>query len=226
MISIIIPVLNEEEKLANLLQELKQIEDPISFEIIVVDGGSQDQTVAIASKFAAVYQLKQANRGAQLKLGAEKSSGDVLWFLHSDSKLADYRQGLRQIQDSLKDPRYSAGYFQLVFDSQDFFYRYLAKTSNLRARFLGLIFGDQGLFTTRQQYEKTGGFEEIPLMEDWRFSRKLWKQGKFYQLPITITTSSRRFRKGKIRTHLKMHKIKLLYLLGVPPEKLVRRYYK
>lgn len=226
MISIIIPVLNEEEKLANLLQELKQIEDLISFEIIVVDGGSQDQTVAIASKFAAVYQLKQANRGAQLKLGAEKSSGDVLWFLHSDSKLADYRQGLRQIQDSLKDPRYSAGYFQLVFDSQDFFYRYLAKTSNLRARFLGLIFGDQGLFTTRQQYEKTGGFEEIPLMEDWRFSRKLWKQGKFYQLPITITTSSRRFRKGKIRTHLKMHKIKLLYLLGVPPEKLVRRYYK
>ncbi|MDT2595684.1 TIGR04283 family arsenosugar biosynthesis glycosyltransferase [Enterococcus dongliensis] len=226
MISIIIPVLNEEEKLANLLQELKQIEDPISFEIIVVDGGSQDQTVAIASKFAAVYQLKQANRGAQLKLGAEKSSGDILWFLHSDSKLADYRQGLRQIQDSLKDPRYSAGYFQLVFDSQDFFYRYLAKTSNLRARFLGLIFGDQGLFTTRQQYEKTGGFEEIPLMEDWRFSRKLWKQGKFYQLPITITTSSRRFRKGKIRTHLKMHKIKLLYLLGVPPEKLVRRYYK
>ena len=226
MISIIIPVLNEEEKLANLLQELKQIEDLISFEIIVVDGGSQDQTVAIASKFAAVYQLKQANRGAQLKLGAEKSSGDVLWFLHSDSKLADYRQGLRQIQDSLKDPRYSAGYFQLVFDSQDFFYRYLAKTSNLRARFLGLIFGDQGLFTTREQYEKTGGFEEIPLMEDWRFSRKLWKQGKFYQLPITITTSSRRFRKGKIRTHLKMHKIKLLYLLGVPPEKLVRRYYK
>lgn len=226
MISIIIPVLNEEEKLANLLQELKQIEDPISFEIIVVDGGSQDQTVAIASKFAAVYQLKQANRGAQLKLGAEKSSGDILWFLHSDSKLADYRQGLRQIQDSLKDPCYSAGYFQLVFDSQDFFYRYLAKTSNLRARFLGLIFGDQGLFTTRQQYEKTGGFEEIPLMEDWRFSRKLWKQGKFYQLPITITTSSRRFRKGKIRTHLKMHKIKLLYLLGVPPEKLVRRYYK
>lgn len=226
MISIIIPVLNEEEKLANLLQKLKQIEDPISFEIIVVDGGSQDQTVAIASKFAAVYQLKQANRGAQLKLGAEKSSGDILWFLHSDSKLADYRQGLRQIQDSLKDPRYSAGYFQLVFDSQDFFYRYLAKTSNLRARFLGLIFGDQGLFTTRQQYEKTGGFEEIPLMEDWRFSRKLWKQGKFYQLPITITTSSRRFRKGKIRTHLKMHKIKLLYLLGVPPEKLARRYYK
>ncbi|MGX7203582.1 TIGR04283 family arsenosugar biosynthesis glycosyltransferase [Enterococcus pingfangensis] len=226
MISIIIPVLNEEKKLANLLRKLKQLDDRISFEIIVVDGGSQDQTVELAKKFAAVYQLKQANRGAQLKLGVEKSSGDILWFLHSDSIIKDYQQALLQIQRALEDSSYSAGHFKLAFDSSELFYRYLAKTSNLRADYLGLIFGDQGLFTTRKQYDQVGGFETIPLMEDWRLSRKLRKQGKFYPLSLTITTSSRRFRKGKIRTHLKMHRIKLLYLLGMSPEKLAKRYYK
>lgn len=226
MISIIIPVLNEEKKLANLLRKLKQLDDRISFEIIVVDGGSQDQTVELAKKFAAVYQLKQANRGAQLKLGVEKSSGDILWFLHSDSIIKDYQQALLQIQRALEDPSYSAGHFKLAFDSSELFYRYLAKTSNLRADYLGLIFGDQGLFTTRKQYDQAGGFEAIPLMEDWRLSRKLRKQGKFYPLSLKITTSSRRFRKGKIRTHLKMHRIKLLYLLGMSPEKLAKRYYK
>ncbi|MDT2760355.1 TIGR04283 family arsenosugar biosynthesis glycosyltransferase [Enterococcus xiangfangensis] len=226
MISIIIPVLNEEKRLANLLRELKQLDDRVPFEIIVVDGGSQDQTVEVAKKFVTVYQVKQANRGVQLKFGVEKSSGDILWFLHSDSAIKDYQQALSQIQKAVDNPCYSAGYFKLAFDSSDFFFRYLAKTSNLRAEYLGLIFGDQGLFTTRKQYDQAGGFETIPLMEDWRLSRKLRKQGKFCPLSLTITTSSRRFRKGKIRTHLKMHRIKLLYLLGVSPDKLAKRYYK
>lgn len=227
MISIIIPTLNEEKNLTRLLSQLKQLKNTISFEIIVVDGGSQDQTVAVAKNDAAVYQLQKANRGAQLKLGVEKSSGEILWFLHSDSRLENGQKDvLEQIQTALRDSHYSAGFLKLTFDSSDFFYRYLAGTSNLRARYLGLIFGDQGLFTTRESYEKVGGFESTPLMEDWQLSRKLWKLGKFYPLSATIITSSRRFRKGKLRIHLKMHKIKLLYLLGMSPVKLAKRYYK
>lgn len=227
MISIIIPTLNEEKNLSKLLSQLKQLENTIPFELIVVDGGSQDQTVALAKKYATVYQLRKANRGAQLKFGAEKSSGEILWFLHSDSRIESSQNNtLAQIQTILKDKQYSAGFLKLTFDSSDFFYRYLAGTSNLRARYLGLIFGDQGLFTTRENYEKVGGYESIPLMEDWQLSRKLWKLGKFYPLSTMIITSSRRFRKGKLQTHLKMHKIKLLYILGMAPDKLAKRYYK
>lgn len=227
MISIIIPTLNEEKNLSKLLSQLKQLENTIPFELIVVDGGSQDQTVALAKKYATVYQLRKANRGAQLKFGAEKSSGEILWFLHSDSRIESSQNNtLAQIQTILKNKQYSAGFLKLTFDSSDFFYRYLAGTSNLRARYLGLIFGDQGLFTTRENYEKVGGYESIPLMEDWQLSRKLWKLGKFYPLSTMIITSIRRFRKGKLQTHLKMHKIKLLYILGMAPDKLAKRYYK
>ncbi|MBO0450805.1 TIGR04283 family arsenosugar biosynthesis glycosyltransferase [Candidatus Enterococcus murrayae] len=226
MISIIIPVLNEEMHIERLLQQLSELETSISYEIIVVDGGSQDQTVMIARKLAQVYQLKNTNRGAQLKYGVEKSSGEFLWFLHGDSRLGSTRNLLEQIQSALGDDGCSAGFFKLSFDSSDFFYRYLAITSNLRARYLGLIFGDQGMFTKRSCYEKIGGFEPIPLMEDWRLSRRLKQLGKFYQLPVRIITSSRRFHKGKLRTHLKMHKIKLFYLMGMSPDKLMHRYYK
>ncbi|GAA2909937.1 TIGR04283 family arsenosugar biosynthesis glycosyltransferase [Enterococcus pseudoavium] len=226
MISVIIPVLNEEKKLLPLLLQLESLGNEIPFELIVVDGGSQDQSVAVAQKFATVYQLENANRGIQLKYGAEKSHGEILWFLHSDSQLDYYQNPLLQIQEVSADQAVSAGFFKLAFNSNDFFYRYLARTSNWRARYLGLIFGDQGLFTTRTNYQKVGGFDPIPLMEDWELSRKLWKLGKFKQLSATLVTSSRRFQKGKLRTHLRMHKIKLLYLLGVSPEKLRSRYYK
>lgn len=226
LISIIIPALNEEKKLGNLLQQLIQLDKTIPFEIIVVDGGSRDRTVAIAREYATVYQVKQANRGAQLKFGAEKSNGDILWFLHSDSSLGNQPNILSYIQQVLINKKYSAGFLKLSFDSSAFFYRYLTKTSTLRARYLGLIFGDQGLFTTRENYEKVGGFEAVPLMEDWRLSRKLRRVGNFYFLPLTITTSARKFEKAKIRTHLRMHKIKIFYLLGMSPEKLAKRYYK
>lgn len=226
MISIIIPTLNEEKNISYLLRQLTQLRSSISHEIIVVDGGSQDQTCEVAKCYATVYQLKEANRGAQLKLGAEKSRGEILWFLHGDSRLETTHSILEQIQAALNNEQYSAGFFKLAFDSKERFYHYLSFSSNLRARYLGLIFGDQGLFTTRQNYEKAGGFESIALMEDWRLSRNLKKLGLFYPLPVKLTTSSRKFRKGKIRTHLKMHKIKLLYLLGMSPEKLAQRYYK
>lgn len=226
MISVIIPALNEEENLSRLLPQLTAMTADYLIEIIVVDGGSTDQTVEIANRFATVFHLNQSNRGAQLNYGVSKSAGDILWFLHSDSQLSSDLNIFKQIEEGLRNEQYSAGFFQLAFDSNDLFFRYLAKTSNLRAGYLGLMFGDQGMFMKRKVYEKAGGFEEIPLMEDWRLSRRLWKLGRFYQMPAEILTSSRRFKKGKLRTHLKMHKIKFLYLLGMPPEELAKRYYK
>ena len=156
LISIIIPTLNEETNLENLLRQLNQLEKKIPFEIIVVDGGSQDATIAIASDYAKVYQLKQGNRGAQLKLGAEKSRGEILWFLHSDSRLDNQSDILAQIHRAVANKNNSAGFLKLSFDSTELFYRYLARTSTLRAKYLGLIFGDQGLFTTRENCSING----------------------------------------------------------------------
>lgn len=227
MISIIIPVLNEEKNLSKLFFQLSQMNKNIPHEIIVVDGGSSDRSVAIARQYATVYQLERANRGAQLQLGVEKSHGDIFWFLHGDSEI-DIRDKdvLNEIEQATHNINYSAGFFELSFDSSEWFYRYLEKTSYFRAKYLGLIFGDQGMFTTRKKYEQAGGFDATPLMEDWDLSRRLRKLGKFFPVKVPIVTSSRRFRNGKFRTHVKMHKIKFLYLLGVSPKKLAERYYK
>ncbi|MGO3914509.1 TIGR04283 family arsenosugar biosynthesis glycosyltransferase [Enterococcus viikkiensis] len=226
MISVIIPTLNEEQRIGKLLPQISQLLKSIPHELIVVDGGSSDQTIQQAESFAATYQLPKGNRGAQLHYGAEQSRGDFLWFLHSDSELEIESTELVKLQHVLRASEYSAAFFQLSFDSSDKFFAYLAWTSSLRARFLGLIFGDQGLFVTRECYQQVGGFDAIPLMEDWQLSRRLRKIGQFYPAIGKISTSSRRFRKGKLRTHLAMHHIKLLYLLGMSPEKLAKRYYK
>lgn len=226
MISVIIPTLNEEQRIEKLLLQISQLLKNVPHELIVVDGGSSDLTVPQAKRFATVYQLPKGNRGSQLRYGAEQSQGDFLWFLHSDSQLEIDSVEFIKLQQVLQDSKYSAAFFQLTFDSSDRFFSYLAWTSTLRARFLGLIFGDQGLLVTRKCYQQVGGFDGIPLMEDWQLSRRLRKIGKFYPATGKISTSSRRFRKGKLRTHLAMHRIKLLYLLRVSPEKLAKRYYK
>lgn len=224
-VSVIIPTLNEATKLARLLDTLEQMTTKATVEIIVVDGGSCDQTVQVVKERATVYETVQS-RGAQLRLGVEKSCGDVLWFLHADSQIAAQTDLFTQMLDLLNQQRISAGFYRLVFDQEGCFFRYLAVTSRWRAKYLGLIFGDQGLFLTRKAYEKVGGFDSVPLMEDWLISRRLRKIGHFKQLNRPIYTSSRRFEQGKWRTHLKMHQIKLLFLLGMSPEKLAQRYYQ
>lgn len=226
MISVIIPVLNEQDRIGELLESINQIPTQIPYEIIVVDGGSQDQTVEIAARSAVVYQVTNGNRGKQMRYGAKKSRGDILWFLHSDSEFEIIADLFAQMKKVLDDPKTSAGFFRLRFQGEGWFYRYLEKTSHWRARYLGLIFGDQGLFLKRIVYDQAGGFDEVPLMEDWLLSRRLKKLGRFAPLDIVLSTSPRRFESGKLKTHLEMHKIKLLFLLGVPPEELVKRYYK
>lgn len=226
MCSIIIPTLNEADRIEALLKAIRQIPTRLMIEIIVVDGGSQDRTVELAQAYGIVDVLTDSNRGKQLAHGVSLSQGDLLWFLHADSQLptGDIVQEMRTI---LQSKECSAGFYPLYFyDNQQLFFRYLQRTSNWRARHLGLIFGDQGLFLWRNTYYQVGGFSGEPLMEDWLLSRKLRKIGRFAPHSQPLGTSARRFIKGgKWRTHLKMHYLKFLFLLGVPPKLLADRYY-
>ncbi|MCT4566661.1 MAG: TIGR04283 family arsenosugar biosynthesis glycosyltransferase [Maledivibacter sp.] len=216
MISIIVPVLNEEKNIEKLLIHLDSLEG--EKEVIVVDGGSCDKTVDIASKYTKVIHSKRG-RANQMNDGAKVAMGDILWFVHSDSKL--HNRSLKSIEEAIQNNCIGGGFSLYFYDYNTLFMGFVAITSNLRARFLGLIFGDQGIFVRRDIFLKLGGYPDIDLMEDWELSKKLYKSGRVMILKTPIGTSARRFKGGgQLKTLLLMHKIKILYLLGVSPQRL------
>lgn len=221
MISIVIPTLNEEKVILKLLLQLSKEET--EHEIIIADAGSIDQTLDIAEPYATVIECDKKGRGYQLNEGAKYASGDILWFLHADSII---QEGSLVTINKMIDKGYSGGCFSLYFYNQDsLFMKILGISSNIRAKFLHLIFGDQSFVVTRELFNISNGFKEIPIMEDWDFSKRIHKQGKIKVLKNKIGTSGRRFEEGgQLKTLLKMHRIKIKYLLGVSPEDLSKEY--
>lgn len=220
MVSIIIPVLNEERAIRELLIRLKKVKG--SKEVIVVDGGSTDKTVEIASKYGKVIS-SQRGRANQMNTGAKAAKGSILWFVHCDSIVST--NSIKAI-NSVIDQGYNGGGFQLYFyDLNTLFMKFVSKTSNWRAKYLGLYFGDQGLFVKRDVFFALGGYPSIEIMEDWAFSRKFKKYGNIKMASEKIGTSARRFKTGgQLSTLLLMHKMKILYMLGVSPAKLKEIY--
>lgn len=222
MISIIVVTRNEAQRIEHLLNTLLQMRG--NKEIIVVDGGSSDATYNIVARYPLKRLCAMGGRGAQLHAGALAASGDYLWFVHADSRPDP--NALAAIERAMQEDDYVGGFFKLYFfDDQRFLVRALALTSHWRARFLQLIFGDQGLFVKRGLYLSMGGFKAMPIMEDWEFSRRLYQCGKVAALKMPIGTSARRFQKaGFCKALLQMHYIKLLYILGVNPQKIAKIY--
>lgn len=220
MISIIVPVLNEEKTIRESLENLIKLNG--DKEIIVVDGGSTDKTVDIAKKYAIVINSPRG-RARQMNTGANIAKGNILWFIHSDSKLDE--NSIREIEKTIEEG-YIGGCFKLCFYDLDTpFMRYVANSSNRRAKYLKLIFGDQGIFMRKDIFEELNGYKDLELMEDWEFSLRIHKLGKMKVLDKKIGTSARRFEKGgQLRTLLLMHKIKILYILGTPTDKLAKIY--
>lgn len=219
-ISVIIPTLNEEQNIAELIERLLVL--PERPEIIVADGGSADGTLAAAQGHAHCISCPPG-RAIQMNAGAKAATGDVLLFLHADCRLAT--GALQQINKALADRAVVGGCFRLTIDSASFILKLVALSSNLRAKYGSLVFGDQGIFVRRQVFEEVGGFPEIALMEDWEFSRAMGKKGQLTVLNTPIYTSPRRWEKHGIwRTVWLMHKLKLLYLLGRSPAELKELY--
>jgi rSAM/selenodomain-associated transferase 2 len=221
-ISVIIPTLDEEKIIADCLA---QFDSDADVEVLVSDGGSKDRTLELSSQQAAVKTISaRRGRGPQLNEGAQQSGGDILLFLHCDCRLpAAWKQA---ILSAMSDPGAVGGYFHLRTSSPDSgpFYNWLLRAAGLRSRFLNHPYGDSGIFVRREVFERLGGYLDIPIMEDYEFSKRLAREGRIIRLPDEMRTSARRFRAGLLKATLLMRLFPLLYRLGIPPDWLDRLY--
>ncbi len=220
--SIIMPVLNEEVALEQQLCQLARITASRDCELLLVDGGSVDQTITIAQRFGQVIHAPRG-RAVQMNKGAEAASGDIYIFLHADTLLPE--DALDVIEHACTSRQVVGGAFRLGFDSEKLAYRLVAFTANLRSRWRGIFTGDQAYFVRADNFKAIGGFPEIALMEDLEIITRLRKVGKVVLLPRSITTSARRHQKvGLARSVLFMWYLRTLYKCGVSPEQLQRKY--
>ncbi len=219
MISIIVPVYNEERALPALLARLDGLEG--EHEVIFTDGGSTDGTLGLLAGRRVVTGAR--GRAAQCNRAAAEASGDVLFFLHCDSVIAP--DALRLMRAAVaKGAQW--GCLTLRFDDPGFPYWFGGHVSNLRVRWGHIAFGDQGIFMTRALFRQTGGFPELPIMEDYELSLRL-KRRKIYpvQVKSPIITSSRRFHEGgAFRVTWNMQRLRAMYRRGVDVESISRAY--
>lgn len=221
--SIIMPVLNEEAVLEEHLMYLVKQYASYDCELIIVDGGSHDATVTIAQRYGNVIHAPRG-RATQMNNGAKAAHGDVLLFLHADTRLPD--NALRAIEQALSVPHVVGGAFRMCFNCDQWPYRLVAWTTNLRSRTRTIFTGDQAYFIRADSFHAIGGYPEQPLMEDLEIIKRLRAIGKVVLLPHYVITSARRHEKvGLLRSVLFMWYLRLLYKFGVSPAQLQRMYF-
>jgi len=224
-VSLIIPVFNE----ALIIEEyLARIPMRPDLEVIIVDGQSDDETVALCEKIQLKFKPKIVisplkGRANQLNFGASLAIGQILCFLHLDSQLpSDY---FTQIEKLLSYPQAIAGAFSLAIAAPQMPFRWLEKLVDWRSRLFSLPYGDQGLFLKKSVFNTMEGFSPMPIMEDYEFVQRLKKQGKIYISQASVLTSSRRWQKlGILKTTLINQGIILGYYLNIDPKILADWY--
>lgn len=216
-VSVIIPVLNEAERLAELLPVLAA---GGPFEIIVVDGGSEDESAQIARDHGASVVDAPRGRALQMNAGAKFAKGQLLLFLHADTTPPS---GYVELVADTLTAGVSAGAFSFSLDGSMRFQKAIEKLVAMRCRFLGMPYGDQGLFLRRTLFHEVGGFPEMPVVEDLEFVRSLRRVGQVRTISERALTSGRRWRDGGIfRTFLRHQGILLGYFLGASPRRLAK----
>lgn len=221
IISIVTPVFNEAKIIGDTLGRLSLSEGE---ELIVVDGGSTDETVSIARQFTDKVFEARTGRARVMNLGAERASGDILLFLHADCELPE--NAFQIIRETLKDRGVTAGAFDLSIDAPGLRFRIIELGANLRAHVTNLLYGDQGMFLKKEVFNRIGGFANIPLMEDIEISLRLKRLGRIIFVKPAIKASARRWlQEGAVHTTLRDWMNAFLYtFLKVSPEKLMKYY--
>ncbi len=218
---IIVPVLDEAEALAALLPSLQPLRDR-GAHLVIVDGGSQDQTLEMARAGADIAFRAPRGRAAQMNAGAAACRADVLLFLHVDTRLPNGADTL--ILDAVAQGS-GWGRFDVQIDSRRMMLRVVGGLMNLRSRLTGTATGDQAIFIRRELFEAVGRFPEIPLMEDIAISRALKRRGRPACLRAKAVTSARRWeRNGTWRTIFLMWRLRAAYFFGADPARLALRY--
>jgi rSAM/selenodomain-associated transferase 2 len=222
-LAIVIPALNEAANLSRLLPDLAR--GCPGADIVVVDGGSGDDTAAVVARLPGPRLLESARgRAVQMNHGAREARGDTLLFLHADTRLPD--GAARAIEQTLAEPGVVGGRFDVRFDNERTLFRVIAWFMNTRSRASGICTGDQAIFVRRADFEAVGGYPDIPLMEDIELSRRLKRRGKLRALRLRVTTSARKWeREGPLRTIGLMWALRFLHFCGVAPARLHRWYY-
>lgn len=220
MVSIIVPTLNEAAHIGQTLHALEALEG--EKEILVVDGGSEDETVALARKFDVRVLESARGRGPQQHAGALNAHGRILWFVHADTIPPPH--ALTEIIAAFSDPAVAGGNFGLTFDGHSRAARQLTAIYPV-LRCLNLCYGDSGIFVRRGIYQAIGGFPPFALFEDLDLLKRLRKAGRFVHLNARIVTSSRRFEeKNFALMWVHWTALQLLYWSGVSPNLLARWY--
>ncbi len=222
MISVIIPTCNEEDFLPACLESI--LKERCDLEIIVVDGASKDHTLKVARLYTdKIIALEEANLAVQLNTGAAKADGDILLFLHADSRLT------KGCLDRIKkiSPYAIGGAFTMQLDGKRFYYRVLSMGGNLYCRLAGTYFGDRGIFVRSSVFQELGGFASLPIMADVDFSRRMQNLGKCAFLKGPVISSSRKFdREGPLRTLCLIVYAMLAFKLGTDLKTIKKKYYR
>lgn len=223
-ISIVIPVLGEEENIARLIAHLRHIDRGENCEIIVVDGDIKGSTLAAIDDPRVVTMTSPRGRSRQMNAGAARARAECILFLHADTFLP--ADAISLIAETMRDRRFVGGAFRLEFTSDRWHYRVMSWVVTARARLFCRPFGDQGIFCDTAYFHSIGGFADIELMEDVEFSRRVHRLGQRLRiLPASVRTSPRRLEaEGVLRRAATNWMLLVLYGVGVDPNKLTRWY--
>lgn len=220
-LSIIVPVLNEADGIAGFLQALAPLRSQ-GVELILVDGGSSDGSLALALPWADAVIATAKGRAVQMNAGAAVASGEALLFLHADTWLP--ANAIEAIRSALEQGA-CWGRFDVCIEGRSAWLRVLSFFMNWRSRLTGIATGDQAIFVTRQAFHSVGAFPVIDLMEDIALSTALKKLARPCCLSLRVRTSGRRWeRNGLVRTMVLMWRLRLAYFLGADPNRLAHRY--